>query len=109
MREFVLKLGESLIFWREVDKFGKNMEEQGYLGSKVFYRKWAKTSNPKSTLIVIHGLGEHSGRYKQLAEYFCAQDLVVLCPGTKLLDLERKNILRAVYNDLNVLPTRELQ
>ena len=80
LREFVLKLVESLIFRREVDKFGTNMEEQGYLGSKVFYRKWAKTSNPKATLIVIHGLGEYSGRYKQLAEYFCAQDLVVLCP-----------------------------
>ena len=56
------------------------MEEQGHLSSKIFYRKWAKKSNPKAALIVIHGLGEHSGRYKQLAEYFCSQDLVVFCP-----------------------------
>ena len=56
------------------------MEEQGHLSSKIFYRKWAKKSNPKAALIVIHGLGEHSGRYKQLAEYFYAQDLVVFCP-----------------------------
>ncbi len=56
------------------------MEEQGYLCRKIFYRKWVKTSKPKATLLVVHGLGEHSGRYKQLAEYFCAQDFVVFCP-----------------------------
>jgi len=56
------------------------MEEQGYLGNEVFYRKWAKTSTPKATLLVIHGLGEHSGRYQQLAEYFCSEDVAVVCP-----------------------------
>ncbi len=56
------------------------MEEQGHLGSKIFYRRWVQTSSPKATLLVLHGLGEHSGRYQPLAEFFSAHDLAVVCP-----------------------------
>ena len=45
-------------------------EETGYFssfdGTKLFYRAWEKET-PYS-LIVVHGFGEHSGRYRELIE-----------------------------------------
>ncbi len=57
------------------------MSERDYLlskdGLKLYYRAWLVES-PKAVLCVIHGLGEHSGRYRQLAEFFNAQNISVL-------------------------------
>lgn len=45
-------------------------EETGYFsstdGTQIFYRAWNK--NTDDCLIVVHGIGEHSGRYKDFAE-----------------------------------------
>ena len=45
-------------------------EETGYFssfdGTKLFYRAWGKESI--SSLIIVHGFGEHSGRYHELVE-----------------------------------------
>lgn len=45
-------------------------EETGYFsstdGTQIFYRAWNK--NTDGCLIVVHGIGEHSGRYKDFAE-----------------------------------------
>lgn len=35
----------------------------------VFFRRLRVAGRPKGTLLVIHGMGEHSGRYKEFAEY----------------------------------------
>lgn len=39
-------------------------------GEGIFYRVWPADGGPKAILAVAHGLGEHSGRYRNLADYF---------------------------------------
>ncbi len=45
-------------------------EETGYFssgdGTRIFYRAWNKHTD--ACLIVVHGIGEHSGRYQDFAE-----------------------------------------
>ena len=36
-------------------------------GEKIFYYRW-KTANPKGIVQIAHGIGEHAGRYKRIAE-----------------------------------------
>ncbi len=36
-------------------------------GLKLFYRHW-EVPNPKAACFIVHGLGEHSGRYEALAQ-----------------------------------------
>ncbi|MBI1908963.1 MAG: lysophospholipase [Deltaproteobacteria bacterium] len=38
-------------------------------GFSLYYQAW-RVSSPKTILIFVHGLGEHSGRYKNLVTYF---------------------------------------
>lgn len=38
---------------------------------KIFYQLWAP-ENPRAVVVIAHGLGEHSGRYAQVAEQLCA-------------------------------------
>lgn len=42
---------------------------KGFTGVKIFYRQYLAQDADK-TVIVVHGLGEHSGRYQNLIEYF---------------------------------------
>jgi alpha-beta hydrolase superfamily lysophospholipase len=50
---------------------GLQVEEEGYFngydGNELFFRTWPHDS-PKAVILGIHGLGEHSGCYKLLAE-----------------------------------------
>jgi len=44
----------------------------GYLetdGFRLFYQSWLP-ENPREVMVVAHGLGEHSGRYGNLVDYF---------------------------------------
>lgn len=36
-------------------------------GEEIFYYRW-KTANPKGIVQISHGIGEHAGRYKRIAE-----------------------------------------
>lgn len=36
-------------------------------GQKIFYYHW-KTTNPKGVVQIAHGIGEHAGRYKRIAQ-----------------------------------------
>lgn len=38
-------------------------------GNRIHYRRWW-VEGALGTLVISHGLGEHSGRYRQLAQYF---------------------------------------
>jgi len=38
-------------------------------GLRLYYRLWA-AENPKQLLCIVHGFGEHSGRYQHVAHYF---------------------------------------
>lgn len=49
------------------------MEESGYLsgsdGRKIFWQGWRPAGDIKGLVIIAHGLGEHIGRYEQLAGF----------------------------------------
>ena len=40
-------------------------------GSKLVYYSWLPNKKIKVAIGIIHGLGEHSNRYDDFAEYFC--------------------------------------
>lgn len=39
-------------------------------GHSLFYRKWDPTADAVATVVIVHGLGEHSGRYVHVGKYF---------------------------------------
>ena len=55
--------------------------EAGYFRSHdrldMFFRHWRPDGEPQATLWIVHGIGEHSGRYFPMAEYFVARDIEV--------------------------------
>ena len=42
----------------------------GYGGIELFYRRWRPGASPKAVLPIVHGHGEHSGRYANVADWF---------------------------------------
>jgi alpha-beta hydrolase superfamily lysophospholipase len=52
----------------------------GYLGSspRLFYRRWQQTNGPKPILLVVHGQGEHSGRYVHVGSFFADAGVEVM-------------------------------
>jgi len=52
-------------------------QNEGYFENKqnqrIFYQCWLPENDPKTILILCHGLNEHSGRYHHLAKYFTDQ------------------------------------
>ena len=43
-------------------------EKGTFIGSganEIFFQKWT-VDNPKASLVLVHGLGEHSGRYDNI-------------------------------------------
>jgi alpha-beta hydrolase superfamily lysophospholipase len=49
----------------------------GYKGLKLYYQYWLPDKKPKAVLLVAHGLAEHSGRYKNLVNYFVPKGYAV--------------------------------
>ncbi|HWQ83713.1 MAG TPA: lysophospholipase [Anaerolineales bacterium] len=50
---------------------------QASRGAVVFGRSWLPDEEPRAALILIHGLGEHSGRYWHVAEHFARAGYLV--------------------------------
>lgn len=50
------------------------------LPSGIRFRHWPATSSPKAAVVLVHGLGEHSGRYQAVAEAFNARGVAVVAP-----------------------------
>ena len=48
-------------------------------GQRLFYRCW-NPPTPTQTLVIIHGFGEHGGRYEPLADWFAHQGIRVIIP-----------------------------
>lgn len=47
-------------------------------------RRWAPTQDdPRAVIIIVHGLGEHSGRYQPLAEHLASQGFCVYAYDTR--------------------------
>ena len=46
-------------------------------GLRLFYRRWEPPKPPQAACIVVHGLGEHGGRYEALAQALNSRALTV--------------------------------
>jgi alpha-beta hydrolase superfamily lysophospholipase len=47
-------------------------------GIELFGRAWAPTDAPRAAVCLVHGFGEHGGRYRHVAERFAAAGLATL-------------------------------
>jgi len=43
----------------------------------IFYQYWMPDGEPKALMLIVHGAGEHSARYRDVAAYFCAAGYLV--------------------------------
>lgn len=43
----------------------------------IYFQCWLPEQTPKALLLLVHGAGEHSGRYRHVAEFFAAQGVGV--------------------------------
>lgn len=50
---------------------------QGY---QIFAREWQPESPPRAVVLLVHGLGEHSGRYRHVADIFNQRGFLVFAP-----------------------------
>ena len=46
-------------------------------GLELFYRSWLPAAEPRAHLLIAHGLGEHSGRYGHMAQFFNEKGVAV--------------------------------
>ena len=53
--------------------------EEAQLESGVFYRHWP-VPDAQGVILLVHGLGEHSGRYRDFAEFMGRRGLAVVAP-----------------------------
>jgi alpha-beta hydrolase superfamily lysophospholipase len=49
----------------------------GHDNLELYYQSWHPDTEPKATLIIVHGLGEHSGRYINLVNPLVADNYAV--------------------------------
>lgn len=47
----------------------KNILIDGAGGKKLYCRVWDNVENPKGVVQIVHGMGEHAGRYSHFAEF----------------------------------------
>ncbi|MEE9420582.1 MAG: alpha/beta hydrolase [Desulfatiglandaceae bacterium] len=47
-------------------------------GLKMFGQGWEPVTDPRGVICLVHGLGEHSGRYNHLAAFLNASGYVLL-------------------------------
>ena len=52
-------------------------EFQAYRGTQLFWQSWTTSDHPVCALILVHGFGEHSGRYRYAVERLCAANIAV--------------------------------
>jgi acylglycerol lipase len=43
--------------------------------NKIFYRVWSPSEKPSATVVFCHGIGEHSGRYEHVGNFFAKEGL----------------------------------
>jgi len=43
---------------------------KGVREANIYYQSWLPESEPRAALLVVHGLAEHSGRYKTFVDHF---------------------------------------
>jgi acylglycerol lipase len=50
---------------------------KGVRDTLIYYQAWLPDGNPKAVLPIVHGLGEHSGRYMNVVNHFVPDGYVV--------------------------------
>lgn len=50
---------------------------EGAAGHSIYYQIWSPEVPAKAVLLIVHGAGEHSARYRPLAEHCCAAGYAV--------------------------------
>ncbi len=50
---------------------------QGAGGVEQYYQVWRPEGTPRATLVIVHGLGEHSGRYQNVVNHFVPKGYVI--------------------------------
>jgi alpha-beta hydrolase superfamily lysophospholipase len=43
---------------------------EGLQGFSIYWQSWSPDGEPKAVLLIAHGVGEHSGRYQNVVEFF---------------------------------------
>lgn len=46
-------------------------------GANIYYQHWQPESEPRASLLIVHGVGEHSGRYLNVVDYFVPRGYAV--------------------------------
>jgi alpha-beta hydrolase superfamily lysophospholipase len=77
-------------------------------GNSLFAREWVPGSKPKALVVLVHGLSDHGGRYRQVAESFAKDNVAFLAPdlrGHGKSDGKRCHFdsLELVMDDLNTV------
>jgi alpha-beta hydrolase superfamily lysophospholipase len=49
----------------------------GFGGLELYYQRWRPEGEPKATLAIVHGFGEHSGRYGNVVDWFVPKGYAV--------------------------------
>ncbi len=56
------------------------LSEDERLPGGVYYRHWRVEEPARAVILLVHGLGEHSGRYCGFADFFTGQGVAVIAP-----------------------------
>ena len=70
---------------------------EGVGGGRIFFRHWLPEEEARAVLVLVHGLGEHGGRYENVARHFSARGYAVCAhdhPGHGKSDGVRSHIGR---------------
>ncbi|MEA2169761.1 MAG: hypothetical protein QOF76_3061 [Solirubrobacteraceae bacterium] len=68
---------------------------------KIVVRRWEPSSEPNKIVLLVHGYGEHGGRYQHVAEHLAAEGAVVYAPDH--YGHGRSDGDRAVVTDLDAM------
>jgi acylglycerol lipase len=52
-------------------------------GLQLFYRRWESPVAPPALVVIIHGQGEHSGRYVHVGKFFADAGLAAVAPDLR--------------------------
>jgi acylglycerol lipase len=70
---------------------------EGVHGTRIYHQCWLPDGEPKAVLMIVHGLGEHSGRYLNVVNHFVPMGFAVYGmdhPGHGKSDGTRKYVDR---------------
>jgi alpha-beta hydrolase superfamily lysophospholipase len=56
--------------------------QEAFDGRKMFFNQWLADGEPVANIALVHGLGEHAGRYHHFAEFFTSRNFNVLAVDT---------------------------